>query len=87
MDKAFWQSIKSNEYTVPKDHSVPALTPELLSYLGSECVILDSSMVLSSFSTFFRLGMLNEICNPSRAHGILPLGPLSLFRNLKQPGF
>jgi hypothetical protein len=35
MDKAFWQSITDNEYAIPPDSSVQALTSELLSYLGS----------------------------------------------------
>lgn len=35
MDKAFWQSIKDGEYRIPAGHSVAALTPELLGYLGS----------------------------------------------------
>lgn len=35
MDKAFWKSIIDNEYAIPPDSSVEALTSELLSYLGS----------------------------------------------------
>ncbi len=35
MDRAFWQSILDNEYAIPYDSSVQALTPELLSYLES----------------------------------------------------
>ncbi|MEO8954461.1 MAG: DUF2785 domain-containing protein [Ktedonobacteraceae bacterium] len=35
MDKMFWQSIIDNEYAIPPEASVAALTPELLSYLGS----------------------------------------------------
>lgn len=35
MDKTFWQRIISNENAVPIGYTVAALTPELLSYLGS----------------------------------------------------
>jgi hypothetical protein len=35
VDNAFWQSIKENSFAVPTGFSVEALTPELLSYLGS----------------------------------------------------
>ena len=35
MDKAFWQSILDANGTVPSSHDLPALTEELLSYLGS----------------------------------------------------
>lgn len=35
MNRTFWQSIIDNEYIVPTGYSVAALTPELLSYLGS----------------------------------------------------
>lgn len=35
MDRSFWRSIKENAYTVPAGYSVEALTPFLLSYLGS----------------------------------------------------
>ena len=35
MNKTFWQSIKEHDYAVPTGFSVKALTPELLSYLGS----------------------------------------------------
>lgn len=35
MDKEFWREIQKNDYAVPQDHSVPDMTQELLSYLGS----------------------------------------------------
>src|SRR5712691_3036070 len=35
MDKTFWQAIVGNDYAVPPDQSIEALTPELLVNLGS----------------------------------------------------
>src|SRR5690349_9106550 len=35
MDKTFWQNIIDNDYAVPPGHPITALTPELLSLLGS----------------------------------------------------
>lgn len=35
MDKAFWNAIVEKDYAVPDDHTVEALTPTLLEFLGS----------------------------------------------------
>ncbi len=35
MNKTFWQTIVDNDYTLPTQHSVASLTPELLTNLGS----------------------------------------------------
>jgi hypothetical protein len=35
MDKQFWFDIRDNQYAVPEDQSIPELTEELFSYIGS----------------------------------------------------
>ncbi len=60
MDKAFWQSIKDADCAIPEDSSVEALTPELLSYLGSPDPVLREELAYSILDAWIHRGYYSQ---------------------------
>src|SRR5688572_26401142 len=52
MDKQFWFDIRDNQYAVPEDGSVPELTEELFSYIGSTDPELRDEIAYETFANW-----------------------------------
>ncbi|MGE5251618.1 MAG: DUF2785 domain-containing protein [Bacteroidota bacterium] len=57
MDKSFWLQIRQNEFAFPEGHDLPALTEELLGYLGSVDPELRDTIAYETFATWLAHGL------------------------------
>jgi hypothetical protein len=57
MEKQFWTSIMENNFAFPAGHSIPALTDELFSYIGSTDAELRDSIGLEVFYNWLKQGL------------------------------
>ena len=52
MDKQFWFDIRDNKYTIPEGYSLPELTEELFSYIGSTDPELRDGVAYETFANW-----------------------------------